>query len=361
MILLLSVSLLAACQSSEPGAGARPAALPPIPVHTQQVVSMPWIDEIEALGTAQANESVTLTAKVTESVERINFTDGEIVRGGDVLIELTGRAEVAQLTEAQAAFTESQKQLARLEELVKQGTVTRSQVDAQLAARDQARARREAIRARLADRVITAPFDGVLGFRQVSEGTLLTPGTTITTLDDIRTIKLDFSVPERFLESISIGAEVVARSAAFHEASFVGVVRSIASRVDPITRSVQVRAHIDNADFKLKPGMLMSVRLKSPERSALVVDEIALIQTGRQAYVFVLDAEGKASRVDVSVGGRKSGKVELLSGLSAGVRVVTDGVVKLRPGLAAKDLGDAGLAQPALAPAEIPKTDADKS
>lgn len=340
--LFVLVSLvLAACQpsgsgTSAPAAGSGPP--PAIGVRTEAVVAREWVDEIEALGTAQANESVTISAKVTETVARVNFEDGDQVRGGAILVELTGRAEVAQLKEAQAAFEETEKQLQRLQDLVQQGTVTRSAVDTQIAARDQARARREAIRARLSDRVITAPFAGVLGFRQVSEGTLLTPGTAIATLDDVETIKLDFTVPERFLAVIGVDEEIRATTAAFPAIDFTGVVRSIDSRVDPITRSVVVRAHIANQERKLKPGMLLTVRLQGFKRETLTIDEIGLLQLGRQAFVYRVDADSKAQRADVQIGSRRDGRVEIISGLAAGDVIVTDGVVKLRPGMAIKNL-----------------------
>jgi membrane fusion protein (multidrug efflux system) len=185
----------------------------------------------------------------------------------------------------------------------------------------------------LSDRVITAPFGGVLGFRQVSQGTLVTPGTAITTLDDVSILKLDFSIPEIFLGSIGVDAKVIARSSAFADEEFIGTVRSVGSRVDPLTRAVTVRAHIDNADGRLKPGMLLTVRLATPPRDTLAVDEISVVQTGTMAFVYRVDPEGKAQRVDVQIGARQSGRVEILSGLSAGDRVVAEGLVKLRPGM----------------------------
>ncbi len=302
-------------------------------VHVAPVQSRAWVDRIEALGTARANESVTLSAKVVETVSRVNFTDGQWVSEGEVLVELTDRVEIAALKEAQAAFAEAQKQLERLQELVKQGTVPRSAVDQQQALRDQNRARMEAIRARLSDRVITAPFAGLLGFRQVSPGTLVTVGTEIATLDDIATIKLDFPVPERFLAAIEPGQNIEAKSSAWPDQTFAGIVSSVDSRVDQATRTLTVRALIDNPERQLRPGMLLVVELLTPPREALVIDEISLVQIGTDAFVYRIDAEGKAQRAIVELGRRAGGQIEILSGLQAGDRVVTDGVVKLRPGM----------------------------
>src|SRR5690606_36112838 len=268
----------------------------------------------------------------TETVEAVNFEDGDRVAAGDVLVDLSGRAEVAALEEAQAAYKEARQQYERQAELVKAGTISRSQLDTQVAARDSAQARVSAIRARLADRVITAPFDGILGFRQVSPGTLVTPGTPIATLDDISTIKLDFSVPERFLSVLQPGQQVVAQSAAWPDRDFHGTVSTIGSRVDPVTRAVPVRADIPNEDARLRPGMLLTVRLFEPERQTLAIPEIALTQVGSRAYVYRVDDQGTAEQVTVQIGARRRGEAERLSGLSSGDRVVVDGTVKLRPG-----------------------------
>ena len=177
---VLLVLALAACNrggTAAPGGARAPGA--PAQVTVTTVAAKPWSDTLDALGTAKANESVTLTAKVTETVERVNFQDGDLVEAGQVLVDLSGRAEVAGLEEARAAYKEADQQYKRQVGLVDAGTIARSQLDTQVALRDAAYARMQAIRARLSDRVITAPFAGVLGFRQVSPGTLVTPGTVI--------------------------------------------------------------------------------------------------------------------------------------------------------------------------------------
>ena len=303
-----------------------------VKVVTESVTRGPWVDTIEALGTARANESVTLTAKVTETVVRVNFQDGDQVEEGRLLVDLSGRAEVAALEEAQAAYTEALKQYERQVDLVKQGTLSKSTLDSLVASRDAAKARMQAIRARLADRVIAAPFAGVLGFRQVSQGTLVTPGTAIVTLDDVDPIKLDFSVPETAMASVAVGQALRARSAAFPDREFGGEVTVVGSRVDAVTRALTVRAEIENSDRTLRPGMLLTVKLELPAREAIAIPEIALIQVGDSQSVFTVDAEGRAQRVEVRAGARKAGQVEILDGLSPGDRLVTEGIVKLRPG-----------------------------
>lgn len=338
--------LLAACGSEGPAQG--PAgAMPPVTVISTTVGRQPWVDQIEALGTAQARESVTITAKVTETVDSVKFEDGDRVAAGDILVDLSGRAEVANLEEAQATFKEAQQQYERLVGLVENGTVPRSQLDSQVAARDAARARVETIRARLADRVITAPFAGVLGFRQVSPGTLVTPGTPIATLDDISVVKLDFAVPETFLSAIAPGQTVRARSAAYPDHEFTGKLATVDSRVDPVSRAVTVRAEFDNPELRIRPGMLMTVRVEKPARETLVIPELALLQIGSQSFVYRVGEDGAVARVDVRAGARRRGEVEIVEGLSGGERIVVEGTVKLRPGTRVVEAAAATAAAPA--------------
>ncbi len=325
---LAGMFLFVGCKVEPPAA----RGAPPATVTTTAVASKPWSDVIEALGTARANESVMITAKVTETVVRVNFEDGDLVQAGDVLVDLSGRVEVAGLAEAAASFRESEQQFKRQQQLIQQKLIPASQLDTQRAAVDSARARLDATRARLSDRVITAPFAGVLGFRQVSPGTLVTPGTTIASLDDVSTMKLDFAVPESFLAALANGQAIAALSSAYPGRDFKGQVRTIGSRVDPVTRAVSVRGEIPNPDGLLRPGMLLTLRVFQPERTALVVPEISVIQVAQQAHVFRVLPDNKVEQVNVKIGQRRLGEVEVIEGLSAGDRIVVDGTVKLRAG-----------------------------
>ena len=335
VLLLCTLAILSACADKKNAAATKP---PPTTVTTTLAALKPWTDRIEALGTAQANESVMVTAKVTETVVRVNFEDGDLAQAGQVLVDLSGRAELAGLEEAAAAYREAEQQYRRQQQLTEQKLVPTSQLDTQRAVFESAKARLDATRARLSDRVITAPFSGVLGFRRVSPGTLVTPGTTIASLDDISIIKLEFSVPENYLAALSPGQLISAHSAAYPERVFSGVVRTLDSRVDPVTRAVRVRAEIINADRALRPGMLLTLGVAQPERQAIVVPEIAIVQVARDAYVFRVAAGDVVERVPVKLGLRRAGEVEVVQGLSAGDRIVVDGTGKIRAGAAIKDV-----------------------
>jgi membrane fusion protein (multidrug efflux system) len=318
------------------------------PVTVRSVVLAPgeWQDSVRALGTARANESVTITAKVSETVQKVNFDSGDFVEAGQVLVDLTGKVQLAGLEEARAAYKEAEQQLKRAEELAGRSLIPGSQLDTQRATRDAARARMDQVRAQLSDRVITAPFDGLLGLRQISQGSLVTPGTAIATLDDVSVIKLDFSVPETLMAALAPGQSVTALSAAYPGESFEGVLRNIDSRVDPVTRSVMVRAELPNAQRKLRPGMLMTVEVRRAPRTVLALPELALLQVGRNSFVFRVGADGSVAQVPVKAGARERGRVEVLEGLAAGDRVVVEGTGKLRPGAKIVEAGPATAVKP---------------
>jgi membrane fusion protein, multidrug efflux system len=340
---ILATSLLALCAcSSKDMAADGNASTPAIPVTTAVVRPLSWVDTIEAVGTSKARESVTLTAKITETVRKVNFTDGQRVDAGDVLVELTSGQQVAALAEAQATYKDAQRLMDRNDDLVKQGTVSRQVADTARATHDSAQARVALLRAQLADRVVTAPFSGVLGLRQVSVGALVTPGTVITTLDDIDTINLDFALSERYLAKLGPGLQLSATTVAYPGRKFVGHVTSIDSRVDPVTRAILVRAELPNADHALRAGLLMTVNVMQPGREVLAVPEIAVEQVGSGSFVYRVGPAQKVDRVEVELGARQDGMVEITKGLVADERIVVDGTVKLRDGSTIRDATPSG-------------------
>jgi membrane fusion protein, multidrug efflux system len=353
-IFILGLSLLAvgvagvwygSAGTARPGAGVsggppvaasfgmgRAGAGGPVLVVTEEARVDQLFDAIEALGTAQANESLVLTAKVTDTVRRVNFDDGEFVSAETVLIELTNEEEEALLDEARANLEDAENQQRRLENLAQQGLSAESELDIARSRTAASAARLDTVLARLQDRLILAPFTGLLGFRDVSPGTLVTPTTAITTLDDISVIKLDFTVPETYLQIMQPGAVVLARSASWGDREFEGVVRTVNSRVNPVTRAFVVRAHIDNADGALRPGMLLTVRVVTQQREALVISESAVLQSGSRSYVYLVGADNIARQQDIEILSRKYGIVEIGAGLEAGDSVVVEGLIKLRDG-----------------------------
>ena len=329
-LLILSLSL-AAC-SGEDKAGGRQAGDRATPVGIESVRVRPWVDEVRALGTVRARESVEVTAKVSETVQRVHFESGQQVARGAPLVTLSGQQQQAALRAAEAASVEADRLYERQAQLAAQQLIARASLDSQRATRDAARAQVTQIRANLADRVVRAPFSGVLGIRQVSPGALVTPGTVIATLDDVSRVYVDFPLPERAIAGAGVGQAVTATTAAWPGRDFDGTVSTVSARLDEGSRAAMVRADLPNPDGALKPGMLMEVRLARGQTQAVVVPEIAVQQVGSETFVWRVKGDGSVEKAQVEIGGRVPGSAMVAKGLSAGERIVTAGVGKLKAG-----------------------------
>ena len=332
-LLVLIAGLLGLLGCSPPddaatGAGGRP----PTPVVVSSPFGFEFADRVEALGTATANESIVVTAQVTETVRRVYFEDGQIVEQGAILVDLDRTEEIAQLAGARAERADARLRFERVADLAKSGTESRSRFDEVRTALDAAEARVAELEARAADRRIRAPFSGVLGLREVSPGTLVQPGDPITTLDDIDLIKLDFSVPETFFSILQVGLDVETSSAAYPGRAFPGRIAAVDSRVDPDTRAIRVRAEIPNADHAIRPGMLMTLVLRINPQQSLAIVEQALVPHGPNQFVVVLSEDDQPRRVQIRIGRRVPGIVEVLSGLEPDDRIVIDGASLIQPG-----------------------------
>ncbi len=320
---------LSACGGGAPdakGKGKTPRVI------VQRVAEQQFTDKVQAVGTAYANESTTLTSTVTERVVSLGFRDGQAVGAGAVIARLAAHEETAELAAAQARAHEAGQQLTRLQQLQQRGFATNATVDAQLAARNASDAEARAVSARISDRTIRAPFSGVVGLRRISPGSVIAAGTPIATINDISRIKLDFQIPETLLSSIREGQTIAALAAAWPDTSFNGSVESIEPVVDPLSRSVTVRAVLPNPDHRLRPGMLMTVTLESAPRRAIGVPEMALTEKRDQSFVFKVAKDGTATRTLVQAGARHDGLVEIRHGLTTGDVIVTEGTVKVRDG-----------------------------
>ena len=321
------------------GGGAALVSLQPVTMQTVQ-------NRVEAVGTLIANESVVITSKVSDSITAIHFEDGDIVEEGDILLELTNQEQSALLAEARANLTDARLQLERLERL---GTnvASQSQIDEARARYDANQGRLDAIIARMEDRLIRAPFSGMLGFREVSPGTLVTPSTRISTLDDIDTLKLEFSVPETAFGGLQSGDEIIAKSAAYPGTTFSGQVTAVDSRIDPVTRSVQVRAEIPNVERRLRPGMLLTLTLIADEYQALVIPEASVLQKGTRSLVYVANAQMQVFERDIQIERRLQGTVVISGGLEIGEKIVVDGIMGVRNGAQVRLPAPEGSAAPA--------------
>ena len=343
ILLLLACGLialgLAACGKDAAPAQAQGArgGDRPVPVTTQQVQLREFGDTLVALGTVRAREAVTVTAKVSETVQQVHFDSGDVVTRGAPLITLSGQQQQAALAEAQAAANEADRLYKRQAELAAQQLIARAALDAQRATREAANARVAQVRAQLGDRTIRAPFAGVLGIRQVSPGALVTPGTAIATLDDIARVYVDFPLPESELAQVAAGQRVSGTSASWPQRTFDGTVSTVDARIDAGSRAVSVRADFPNPDRALRPGMLVQVVVHRAARQAMLLPEIAVVQVGEKTFVWRVGADGKVAQADVKIGVRRDGMAEVVDGLQIGDRIVVEGTGKLRPGSAVQD------------------------
>jgi membrane fusion protein (multidrug efflux system) len=328
---------LAACSGQQPGAPKK-ADSQAVEVVTAEATTQPMGVEIEAVGTARANESVDVTSKTSNTVTAIRFEEGDRVRKGEILVELDGAEVRASLAEAEAALAESENQFKRSRDLFTSKALSESQLDLIEATLKANQARVDVAKARLADTIIRASFDGNVGFRRVSVGSLVGPGTVITTLDDATLIKLDFTVAETYIHALQKNLPVIAATAGLPGREFLGKVTHLDSRVDPVTRSIAVRAELPNPKGELRPGMFMTVRLQGEVAPALLVPEGAIVPEQGHTYVFVVE-NGVAQRREVKLGKRRPGEVEIVDGLKEHERVVTEGTQNLRDGSVVNDQG----------------------
>lgn len=328
---LAGLACVAQAQPSGKGGGSGAA----LPVITAPVLRESFADRVEALGTTKANETVAITANVTEGVSEILFEDGQQVKKGDILLTLEKNEEAAELKAAQALLDERKASYKRAQNLEKQQALSTATLEERQALLRQIEGNIEAIRSRIDDRIVKAPFDGMLGLRQVSPGTLVKPGDVITTIDDLGRIKVDFDVPSVFLNNLRAGLPIEGRVEAFGDQVFEGVVSTVGTQVDPVTRTVTVRAVLPNPEMLLKPGLLMSVILFKNPRQALMIPEEALIQKEDKFFVFVVaqkNGQSVAAQKFIAIGSRLPGDVEVTQGLAQGDQVIIHGNMNLRDG-----------------------------
>ena len=292
-------------------------------------------DHTEALGTLRANESVELTVNVTETITAIHFEDGQNVDENEILVEMTNAEENALLIEAKTNVDEAKRQLDRVKELVKQNTASKSLQDELQRNYDAAQARLVATQSRLKDRIVAAPFAGRLGLRNISLGTLLQPGDVITTLTDSSRMKLDFEIPALLLPELKIGLPIKATTRAYKDEEFNGDIVSIDNQIDPITRTLRVRAILPNEQQLLKQGMLMHINLYFNQRESLLVSEQSLLPESDKNYVLVVvekDDITTTEKREINIGERRLGEVEVLSGIRENDQIVSHGAFKTKPG-----------------------------
>ena len=294
-----------------------------------------FADQIRVLGVARSKRSVNITSNSTELITRVMFRDGQRVAAGTPLVELQAREEDADLIQARAQLAQAQREYDRFKILAERGVAPRVTAETADTALQTARAAVAASEARRGDRVLRAPFAGVLGLTSVTAGTLISPGSVITTLDDTSGIRVDFPLPERYLGVLQVGTPLTATADAYADETVSGRIALLDTRVNEQTRAVIARAEFANPGNRIRPGMMMRVAVQQGRRQSLSVPEAAVQYEGQGAFVYRI-ARGEngttAQRVEVQTGAVEGGFVEILSGLDNNDRVVASGLNRIQPG-----------------------------
>ena len=338
MLAAAVLSLAAVAQPAKgPGAGPPPA----MPVKAVAARVAPAVDEANAVGTLRSDESVVIRPEIAGRIAEFRFDEGQSVKKGALLATLDSSEVRAQLASAVAQAKLDAQRLERAEDLHKKNFISRQALDEAHSNHARSQASRQEVEAKLAKSEIRAPFNGVAGLRQVSQGAYVAAGTDLARLEKIDQLKLDFRVPEVYLSKLKAAQQVKVQVDAYPDDAFSGTIYAIEPAVDEATRTVVIRAKVSNAELKLRPGMFGRVQVQLAVREKAVwVPEQAIVPKGQDAFVFRV-ANGKADLVKVQTGARKVGEVEIRNGVAAGDLVVTEGTQRIGPGSAVSVIGDA--------------------
>jgi membrane fusion protein (multidrug efflux system) len=329
------------------GQGGQGQSRGPTPVETDRAMASQLSDDIGAIGTLLADESVSIAPETSGRVARVLFEEGATVAAGQELFKLDADLANAALAEAKARLELAEANFTRNQTLRKSGNVAQSTFDAALTEREVARTAVESAEVLLNKLTITAPFPGMLGFRAISEGAYVTAGTALVQLDKIDHLKVSFSIPELDQARVAVGQQVDVRADALPGESFTATISALNPSIDVNGRALQVRADLDNSGYKLRPGLLVRIAVKGAPREAVVVPEAAIVQRGDNAFIYTV-SDNKASEVKVRLGKRLPGKIEILEGIAAGDEVVVAGNTRLSNGSAVEIVSTAAAAATAV-------------
>ena len=318
--------------SSAPVQATAPAARAAVPIEVTKIESATVNEEVEALGTLAADESVVIAPEIAGRVIALGFREGQRVEKGQPLVKLDTAILDAELKQLQADLSLAKDTFQRNQSLVQRGAGTQvalEQATAQLASSE---ARIQLAQAKLAQSAIMAPFNGVVGLRAVSVGDYVSVGKQLITLTNIDPIKVDFRVPEIFLAQVKVGQTISLKVDAVPGADFKGNIFAVDPVVDVNGRAIRLRATVPNADLVLKPGLFARVTIVVDRReNAMLIPESAVVPDGVGKIVYIVE-NGKAKRVQVELGKRLPGKVEIVKGLTPQMQVVSSGQMRLREG-----------------------------
>ena len=311
---------------------------PPIAVATKLVQTVEWIDEVQATGTVVPIQGTLLSTELPGTVQSINFESGQDVAIGDILLRLDCRQERAELASANANSQLAQINYARAQKLIASKTISQAEFDISEAEMKKAIAQVEQIKSRIEQKTIRAPFTGSLGIRQVQEGQYLKAGEQVVSLQADELVYVNFYLSQSAYAYLREGLAVSVSADVLGDSVIKGKISAVANEVDVSSRMIEIQATLPNPERRLASGMYVNVLLSlTKKREALVIPQTAIVYTsyGNSVYLSKLDEDGstyRAKQAAVALGKRKGDYVEVLSGVTEGSAVVTDGVFKIYPG-----------------------------
>ncbi len=309
---------------------------PPAVIASTRVRRDTWQPTLSAVGSLVANKGVTVANEIAGVVRSIGFSSGQQVSRGDLLVQLDDDVDRAELASLIAARRLAEITFKRMKKLVREKTVSQSDYDEARATLDGATALVTSKRASIAKKAVRAPFSGVLGIRQVDIGQYLKPGSGIVSLQTLNPMYVDFSLPEKQLASVHTGQPVTVSVRAYPEKTFSGQISAVSPGISTTTRSVRLRALLENPQQMLRPGMFAKVQTHLASRSGVLsLPERAIAYNPYGNTVFLISEKDGSLFVQnrqVQTGEVRAGRIEIISGLTEGDRVVSDGLNKLRNG-----------------------------
>ena len=309
---------------------------PPAVVTATRVQQLAWNERIEAVGSLTAIQDVAIASEVTGKVVDIAFESGAPVTAGEMLVRLDDDDDRALLQSLRAELRLAQVEHRRVANLRRSAAFSQSQLDRVESERASLEARVERQRVLVAKKTMRAPFDGVLGIRRVSLGSIVSPGDLLVRLQSVDPIYVDFTVPERHRSQLAVEQSLQVEVAAWRGERFAGTVTAVDPAVDVRSRTLTIRGELPNSERRLQPGMFATVHLiVGAGRDVLTLPRTAISFFAYGESVFRIDAEGDrliVHRQPVEIGRTRDGRVEILSGLEPDEQVVHTGHLKLRDG-----------------------------
>ena len=304
----------------------------PILVAAQKPETKQISDIIELPGTVLANESVKITSVVSEKIKKIMFEEGKFVKKNELLVELIDDEENATLTQVTAELDEAKINYERALKLSKKGNISKSILDNRLMSKKKLSGKVEEIMAKIEDHKIKAPFNGYTGIRNFSEGSFIKPGDIITELHDIKTLKIQVYIPESFSNKIKINDVFFLDSGINIPKNISGNIYVIDPIVDKTSRSFKVLGRIKNEKNKIKPGMMVNLKIPLEKRLSYVVRENAILNEDDISYVYLVNNKNQVIKKKVEVGIKENGMIEILEGLTSHDNVIFEGINKIKEG-----------------------------